>query len=72
MPGSDYEPSYRRPDEIAADYDRDPLVRTAKLLVTEGVLTPAEVLERYEAKRAEVMELAGEVKESAQLDSARR
>ena len=53
--GSDYEPAYRRPDEIAADYDRDPLLRTAKLLVTEGVLTPTEVLERYEAKRAEVI-----------------
>ncbi len=67
--GSDYEPSYRRPDEIAGDYDRDPLVRTAKLLVTEGVLTPSEAVERYEAKRAEVMELAAEVMESAQLDS---
>lgn len=68
--GSDYEPAYRRSDEIAADYERDPLVRTAKLLISQGVLTPSEVLDRYEAKRAEVMELAGEVIDAAQLDSA--
>jgi 2-oxoisovalerate dehydrogenase E1 component len=68
--GSDYEPAYRRPDEIAADYDRDPVLCTAKLLIEHGVLTPPEVLERYEAKRANVIELAGEVAGLAQLDSA--
>ena len=67
--GSDYEPSYRRPDEIAADYGRDPVLCTAKLLIDEGVLTPSEVLDRYEAKRAEVMELAADVAAAAQLDS---
>ena len=56
--GSDFEPAYRRPDEIAADYDRDPVLCTAKLLIEQGVLTPAEVLDRYEAKRANVIELA--------------
>ena len=68
--GSDYEPAYRRPEEIAAEYERDPLVRTAKLLVSEGVLTPSEVLDRYEAKRAEVIDLAAVVRDAAQLDSA--
>jgi 2-oxoisovalerate dehydrogenase E1 component len=67
--GSDFEPAYRRPDEIAADYERDPLVCTAKLLISRGYLTAAEVLERYEGKRAEVLDLAGEVSELAQLDS---
>ena len=67
--GSDFEPAYRRPDEIAADFERDPLVRTAKLLIDRGYLTTAEVLERYERKRAEVLELAREVSELAQLDS---
>jgi 2-oxoisovalerate dehydrogenase E1 component len=67
--GSDFEPAYRRPDEIAADFARDPLVRTAKLLIDRGYLTAAEVLERYERKRAEVLELAREVSELAQLDS---
>ncbi|HXL61988.1 MAG TPA: thiamine pyrophosphate-dependent enzyme, partial [Mycobacterium sp.] len=59
--GSDYEPAYRRPEEIAADFDRDPVLCTAELLVNHGVLTPTQVLGRYEAKRANVIELAGEV-----------
>ncbi|MBE1462950.1 thiamine pyrophosphate-dependent enzyme [Kibdelosporangium phytohabitans] len=52
--GSDVESAYRSPSEITADYSLDPLVRTAELLVSKGLLTPSEVLERYEAKRAEV------------------
>ena len=68
--GSDYEPAYRRPDEITGDYNRDPVLCTAKLLISAGLLTPAEVLDRYEAKRSEVIELAREVSELPQLDSA--
>jgi 2-oxoisovalerate dehydrogenase E1 component len=68
--GSDYEPAYRRPEEITADYDRDPVLCTAKLLISNGHLTPAEVLDRYEAKRREVLDLAREVSDYPQLDSA--
>jgi 2-oxoisovalerate dehydrogenase E1 component len=68
--GSDYEPAYRRPEEITADFDRDPVLCTAKLLVTSGALTPAQVLERYEAKRTNIIELAGAVADLPQLDSA--
>jgi 2-oxoisovalerate dehydrogenase E1 component len=68
--GSDYEAAYRRPDEITADFDRDPVLCTAKALTDAGVLTPAEVLDRYEAKRANVIDLAGEVRDLPQLDSA--
>jgi 2-oxoisovalerate dehydrogenase E1 component len=68
--GSDYEPAYRRPDEIAADFDRDPVLCTAKALIDAAVLTPAEVLDRYEAKRTNVIELAGEVADLPQLDRA--
>jgi 2-oxoisovalerate dehydrogenase E1 component len=68
--GSDYEPAYRRPEEIAADFDRDPVLCTAKALIGAGVLTPAEALDRYEAKRAHILELAGEVEGKPQLDSA--
>lgn len=68
--GSDFEPAYRRPDEITADFDRDPLLCTAKLLIGAGGLTPDQVLERYEAKRANVIELAGAVADLPQLDSA--
>ncbi|HEX3545706.1 MAG TPA: thiamine pyrophosphate-dependent enzyme [Mycobacterium sp.] len=67
--GSDYEPAYRRPDEIADDLARDPVLCTAKALINAAVLTPAEVLDRYEAKRATVIELAGQV-DLRQLDSA--
>jgi 2-oxoisovalerate dehydrogenase E1 component len=52
--GSDVEHAYRSPAEIAADYARDPVLRTAQLLVSHGVFTPEEVLARYEAKREEV------------------
>ena len=68
--GSDYEPAYRRPGEITGDFDRDPVLCTAKLLIDNGVLTPAQVLDRYEAKRANVIELAEEVASLPQLDSA--
>ena len=68
--GSDYEAAYRRPDEITADFDRDPVLCTAELLINRGVLTPVEVLDAYEAKRTNVIELAGEVGDLPQLDSA--
>ncbi|OKH81552.1 thiamine pyrophosphate-dependent enzyme [Mycolicibacterium sp.] len=68
--GSDYEPAYRKPDEITGDFDRDPVLNTAKFLVRHGVLTPQEVIERYETVRGEVIDLAREVSESPQLDSA--
>ncbi len=68
--GSDYEPAYRRPDEIAADFDRDPVLCTAKALIDAGVLTPGQALDRYEAQRTNVIELAGEVGELPQLDGA--
>ncbi|AFM16959.1 pyruvate/2-oxoglutarate dehydrogenase complex, dehydrogenase component beta subunit [Mycolicibacterium chubuense NBB4] len=68
--GSDYEPGYRSSDEIAADYRRDPVLCTARLLVAAGVLTPQQVLDAYEAKRSQVLALAAEVAELPQLDSA--
>ena len=69
--GSDYEPAYRKPEEITADFERDPVLCTAKLLVGAGVLTPQQVLDRYEATRDKILTLATEVSELAQLDSAR-
>lgn len=69
--GSDYEPAYRKPDEITGDFDRDPVLRTARLLIDAGVLDPQEVIEAYEAKRTEILEMATEVAELAQLDGPR-
>jgi 2-oxoisovalerate dehydrogenase E1 component len=68
--GSDYEPAYRRPDEVTADFDRDPVLCTAKGLIDAGVLTSAQAIERYQAKRSNVLELAGEVADLPQLGSA--
>ena len=69
--GSDYEPGYRRGDEIAADYARDPVLGTARVLVEAGVLTPQQALDAYEEKRSKVLALAAEVAELGQLDSSR-
>ncbi len=68
--GSDYEQAYRPAADIVADYDRDPVLATARMLVAHGVLSPQQALQRYEDKRAEVMDLAREVGERPQLDSA--
>ncbi len=67
--GSDVETAYRSPATILADQRRDPLVQSARLLVTSGVLSVDEVLARYESKRAQVLGLAEEVMELPQLTS---
>ncbi|MBO0677201.1 MFS transporter [Mycolicibacterium sp. S2-37] len=67
--GSDYEPAYRRPDEILADYERDPVLSTAEVLAREGVLTPREILDRYEDARSEVIGMARAVMDLPQLAS---
>ena len=58
--GSDAEVSYRGQAEMAADYARDPLVATARLIVAAGLLSPEQVIGRYEALRARVRAIAGE------------
>jgi 2-oxoisovalerate dehydrogenase E1 component len=68
--GTDVESAYRTPAEIAADTARDPLLGTARLLVDAGALSPAEVLDRYEAARAHVLAMAAEQAGAPQLASA--
>ena len=58
--GSDAEVSYRSPAEIAAQYARDPLLGTSRLIVAAGLLGPEQVIRRYEALRARVRLLADE------------
>ncbi|WP_432945040.1 thiamine pyrophosphate-dependent enzyme [Kribbella sp. CA-253562] len=67
--GSDVEAAYRTPAELLADEELDPLLGTARLLLGTGC-TASEVIDRYEAKRAEVMALAREVAGLPQLASA--
>jgi len=68
--GSDVESGYRAAAEVAADLRRDPLLGTASLLVDRGLLTPGQVLARYEASRDRVLALAAEVAGAPRLGSA--
>ncbi|MGH3749957.1 MAG: thiamine pyrophosphate-dependent enzyme, partial [Micromonosporaceae bacterium] len=68
--GSDAELGYRTPVEVAADYRRDPLLRTAEIAVTGGVLTPEQTISRYEQMRALVAEVTSEVLHHPRLTSA--
>lgn len=67
--GSDVEIAYRSQSDILADYARDPVLRTAVALVDVGVLSAAEVLDRYESVRQEVMDEAKRVLDEDRLDS---
>ena len=67
--GSDAEISYRTEAEIAADYARDPLLGTARLIAASGLLRPDQVAARYEAIRAQVRKLAGEAATHRRLSS---
>ncbi|WP_017598920.1 transketolase C-terminal domain-containing protein, partial [Nocardiopsis lucentensis] len=68
--GSDVETAYRSRTEIAAGLERDPLVGTARRLVSSGVLTPEEVIDRYDRIRDEVAELAEKACARPRLRSA--
>jgi 2-oxoisovalerate dehydrogenase E1 component len=68
--GSDVETAYRSPRQVAADLERDPLLVTARHLIAAGLLTPDEVVERYETGRSSVLGLAAELAGSARLDDA--
>jgi 2-oxoisovalerate dehydrogenase E1 component len=68
--GADVELAYRSPGEVSADLARDPVLRTARLLVEGGVLTPEEVLERYDGQCRAVAELAEAVAGLPRLCSA--
>ena len=68
--GSDYEAGYRTPVQITADFGRDPVLCTAKLLIEHGYLTATEVRDLYEAKRSEVLDISNDVSELRQLGNA--
>jgi 2-oxoisovalerate dehydrogenase E1 component len=67
--GSDVEAAYRTPAELLAEEELDPLLGTARLLLGSGC-TPDDVIELYETKRSEVMQIAREVAGLPQLESA--
>ncbi|MEO3869291.1 thiamine pyrophosphate-dependent enzyme [Nonomuraea sp. B12E4] len=69
--GSDVEVAYRTQRELRADLDRDPLVRTAALLVAAGLDTPEGLLKTYESEREHVWRIALETTRSPRLGSAK-
>ncbi|WP_433343853.1 transketolase C-terminal domain-containing protein [Micromonospora sp. CA-111912] len=68
--GADAEAAYRRPGELAADLARDPLLATARLLVSAGVATADELLTRYDERGWQVRRIAEEVLGEPKLASA--
>jgi len=69
--GSDIETEYRSLEEIEAVERLDPLLESARLVVEAGLLTPDELLGRYEGIRARARGLYDEVSKAPKLTSAR-
>jgi 2-oxoisovalerate dehydrogenase E1 component len=67
--GADVESAYRSRSQVAADYERDPLLATASALVDRTIMNADEVIARYEAMRDQVMAEAAAVLEAKGLDS---
>ncbi|HJR95190.1 MAG TPA: thiamine pyrophosphate-dependent enzyme, partial [Gaiellaceae bacterium] len=68
--GADAEIAYRTPQAIRADYERDPILGTARWLVSAGRASGEELANDYLAARDEVRELALEVAALPQMTSA--
>jgi 2-oxoisovalerate dehydrogenase E1 component len=68
--GADPETAYRDAAQIAAELDADPLIGTARLLIDAGLLSPGDVLDRYEEFRAKVLGQAAELAGAPRLTSA--
>ena len=68
--GSDLEAAYRSPEEIRADYARDPILGTTRLLVEAGYATPDEILARSEQIRERVDHDAASLVGTTQLADA--
>ena len=69
--GSDVESSYRRATEIHADYARDPILATARVLVEAGVASPTELIVQYATIGRRVFELAASVRRAPNRLSSR-
>jgi 2-oxoisovalerate dehydrogenase E1 component len=67
--GSDVEAAYRSRREILQDYEKDPLLGTARCLLAEGHATADQILAWYEEVRERVMAEAGRVLDDPHLSS---
>lgn len=68
--GTDVETEYRGLDELAACEARDPLLVSARLLISYGLRTPDEVLAMYEAARDRVLGTASALGTPRKLTAA--
>ncbi|MBF8194125.1 MFS transporter [Nonomuraea sp. K274] len=68
--GSDVESAYRTQREMKAEMARDPLLRSATLLVEAGLETPEGLLKMYESTREHILRIALETTRSPRLGSA--
>ncbi|MEV0033472.1 thiamine pyrophosphate-dependent enzyme [Nocardia sp. NPDC050793] len=68
--GSDMETAYRRPADLAAELERDPVVATARLLVERGLASPDEVVGLYDEIGHRVTAMAELVWREPKLTSA--
>jgi 2-oxoisovalerate dehydrogenase E1 component len=68
--GADAEQAYRSTAEISADLERDPLVVTARMLVSAGLATAGELLRRSDEIGWDVRRIAEEVLAEPKLRTA--
>jgi 2-oxoisovalerate dehydrogenase E1 component len=68
--GADAEMAYRTPQAIRADYERDPILGTARWLVSAGRATGVELANDYLAAGQEAQEIALEAAGLPQMTSA--
>jgi 2-oxoisovalerate dehydrogenase E1 component len=68
--GADAEMAYRTPQAIRADYERDPILGTARWLVASGRHSGAELADDYLAARERLRERALEATSHPQMETA--
>jgi 2-oxoisovalerate dehydrogenase E1 component len=68
--GADVETAYRTPQEIRADWDRDPILATGEWLAAAGAWSGNELADDYLAERKRVFGVADEAAMLPQLDAA--
>ncbi|GAB4195696.1 MAG: thiamine pyrophosphate-dependent enzyme [Wenzhouxiangellaceae bacterium] len=65
--GTDFEVDYRAQDELERAEALDPLLRSAELVVAAGLMTPDEILQRYEDCRQRCLRAADAADEEPRL-----
>lgn len=67
--GSDIEQTYRTPEEIISDYQFDPLLISAKILLELGIMSLEEIKRYYLNKREYILNIAEQLLPAKQLQT---